>query len=177
MRKWFSSVKLVLLTIVVVSLLAAACSSSDSADTTAAASSDSATQSSPIVTELQKALQAMGYHPGTVDGIYGQHTIDAVKEFQTEVGITVDGKYGPQTHQALEEAAAGSDFDWDEFAAVKELQTEMKDLGFYEGVVDGEYGPQTEAGVKAVQAACQINQDGIYGPDTHSCLVDLSGDA
>ena len=187
MRKPITSVKRALAAIAAISLLAGACSSGDSTDTTAAgsaateatvaASGGTTTNSSPIVKDMQEALKAVGYHPGTADGIYGQHTVDAVKEFQTDAGITVDGKYGPETHKALEEAVAGSDFNWDDYTAVKDMQTEMKALGYYDGAIDGEYGPQTVAGVKAVQAACNIQQDGIYGPDTHSCLLDLGGDA
>lgn len=187
MRRRITSVRLALVAIAAISLLAAACSSGDSSDTTAApsgatettaaASGGTAANSSPIVKDMQNALQAIGYHPGTADGVYGQHTIDAVKEFQTDAGITADGRYGPETHAALEEAVAGSDFNWDDYTAVKDMQTEMKALGYYDGEIDGEYGPQTVAAVKAVQAACNIQQDGIYGPDTHSCLLDLGGDA
>ena len=187
MRKRIPSVKLSLAVFAAVSLLAAGCSSGDSSDTTAApsgatettaaASGGTTTQSSPIVKDIQLALQAVGYHPGAADGIYGQHTVDAVKEFQTDAGITVDGKYGPETHDALEEAVAGSDFNWDDFVAVKNMQTDMKALGYYDGEIDGEYGPETVAGVKAVQADCGLQQDGIYGPETHACLTDLGGDA
>jgi peptidoglycan hydrolase-like protein with peptidoglycan-binding domain len=187
MQKRIPSVRLALAVFAAISLLAAACSSGDSSDTTAApsgatettavASGGTTTNSSPIVKDLQLALQAVGYHPGTADGIYGQNTVDAVKEFQADAGITVDGKYGPETHEALEEAVAGSDFNWDDFVAVKNMQTEMKALGYYDGEIDGEYGPETVAGVKAVQADCGLQQDGIYGPETHACLTDLGGDA
>lgn len=186
----------------VVALLAAACSSSDdSSDTTVAADGATATTAagsettaasgstdttkassgaaieSAITKDIQTVLAHLGYHTGPVDGIYGPHTISAIEAFQTDAGITVDGKYGPETHDALKEAAEGSDFNWDDFVAIKELQTQMADLGFYNGAIDGTYGPETEAGVKAVQAACSITQDGVYGPDTHSCLNDLGGDA
>jgi peptidoglycan hydrolase-like protein with peptidoglycan-binding domain len=187
MKRQIRSVTLSLMAIAAISVLATACSSGDSSDTTAApsgatettaaASSGTSTKSSPIVKDMQEALQAVGYHPGTADGIYGQHTIDAVKEFQTDAGITVDGKYGPETHKAFEEAVAGSDFNWDDYTAVRDMQTEMKALGYYDGEIDGEYGPQTVAAVNAVQADCNIQQDGLYGPDTHSCLLDLGGDA
>ena len=60
---------------------------------------------------------------------------------------------------------------------IKELQTELKDLGFYDGPIDGIYGPATVEAVKKLQAECGLPQDGIYGPDTHACLVDLGGDA
>jgi len=126
---------------------------------------------------MQTTLAEMGYDPGPADGIYGWGTITALEAFQTDAGITVDGKYGPETHQALEEAAAESGYDWNKQAAISEMQQEMADLGYYTGEIDGEYGPETEAAVKAVQADCGMTQDGIYGPETHSCLLDLGGDA
>ena len=39
----------------------------------------------------------MGFDCGRVDGIYGELTAGAVKEFQKSVGIAVDGKCGPAT--------------------------------------------------------------------------------
>jgi peptidoglycan hydrolase-like protein with peptidoglycan-binding domain len=68
-------------------------------------------------------------------------------------------------------------FNWDEHGAIEEMQQAMADLGYYDGEIDGEYGSETEAAVKPVQADCNITQDGSYGPDTHSCLFDLGGDA
>jgi peptidoglycan hydrolase-like protein with peptidoglycan-binding domain len=133
--------------------------------------------SSALVKEVQTALAHLEYHTGPIDGVYGPATISAIEAFQADAGITVDGKYGPETHDALVKATEEADFNWDHFAAIKELQTQMADLGYYDGEIDGEYGPETVAGVKAVQADCNIKQDGIYGPDTHSCLADLGGDA
>ncbi len=96
---------------------------------------------------------------------------------QADGEITVDGNYGPETHKTLDEAAAGSGFNWDEHAAIEEMQQAMADLGYYDGEIDGEYSSETEAAVKPVQADCNITQDGSYGPDAHSCLFDLGSDA
>ena len=175
-----------------IALLATACSTGSS-DTTAAASATETTAasgstettkpasgndvSSAIVKEIQTTLTALGYDTGSIDGIYGSETTSALEAFQKDAGITVDGKYGPETHKAMEEAASESGYDWDKHAAIEEMQKEMADLGYYNGEIDGEYGPQTEDAIRAVQADCNITQDGIYGPDTHSCLLDLSGDA
>ena len=41
-----------------------------------------------------------------VDGIFGNNTRAAVKQFQASVGITVDGIYGPISHKKLMEAVA-----------------------------------------------------------------------
>lgn len=188
MRKKPFTLKHLILLVAAISLIVAACSSDDSTSTTAASSaSGEQTKTTPapegndlesaIVKELQTTLKALGYDPGPVDGIYGWGTITALEDFQSDAGITVDGKYGPETHEALEEAADESGYDWDKHAAIEELQQEMADLGYYTGQIDGEYGPETTAAIKEVQAACNIAQDGIYGPDTHSCLLDLGGDA
>jgi len=49
------------------------------------------------VAALQSRLTEMGFDCGRVDGIYGELTANAVKEFQKSVGIAVDGKCGPAT--------------------------------------------------------------------------------
>jgi len=43
----------------------------------------------------------MGFHCGRVDGLFGQMTEEAVKEFQKSVGTKADGKCGPATIIAL----------------------------------------------------------------------------
>ena len=40
-------------------------------------------------------------HPGTVDGVYGPATLNAIIAFQMCVGIGVDGKWGPATDAAM----------------------------------------------------------------------------
>jgi N-acetylmuramoyl-L-alanine amidase len=53
------------------------------------------------VAALQSRLTEMGFNAGRVDGIYGEKTENAVKEFQRSVGIKVDGRCGPATIIAL----------------------------------------------------------------------------
>ena len=72
-----------------------------------------------------------------MDGIYGWGTIAALEAFQTDAGITVDGKYGPETYKALEEAAAETGYGWAKQAAISEMQQEMADLGYYNGEREG----------------------------------------
>jgi peptidoglycan hydrolase-like protein with peptidoglycan-binding domain len=140
----------------------------DTTTTTEAGSGASAT-----VAKLQSGLSTLGYFTGKVDGLYGAETTAAVKALQEDLGVPVDGLYGPATHEALTEALGG-----DPAAEIIEaLQTELKELGFYEGEIDGLYGPATIDAVKKLQAECNLTQDGIYGSETHQCLVDLGGDA
>jgi hypothetical protein len=51
--------------------------------------------------ELQKLLQDRGFYSGPVDGVMGEFTREAVKEFQKEEALTVDGVIGPQTVSKL----------------------------------------------------------------------------
>ena len=49
------------------------------------------------VKDLQEALKTLGYDPGTIDGIVGPKTMQAVRKFQREQQLAVDGVAGPQT--------------------------------------------------------------------------------
>ena len=51
---------------------------------------------------VQTQLNALGYDTGGVDGIAGRRTDAAIRAFQAENGLTVDGIVGPQTLRALE---------------------------------------------------------------------------
>lgn len=58
------------------------------------------------VREVQQRLKNWGYYDGTVDGVYGAKTFQAVKNFQSKNGLAVDGNVGPQTRAALGMPAA-----------------------------------------------------------------------
>ena len=53
------------------------------------------------VSQLQQKLKTWGYYSGEVDGVYGSGTERAVREFQKDNGLTVDGRAGPATLRAL----------------------------------------------------------------------------
>lgn len=55
----------------------------------------------PEVFELQRRLKEVGYSPGRIDGIYGEDTKAAVRQFQAANGLYVDGIYGEDTAQKL----------------------------------------------------------------------------
>ncbi len=49
------------------------------------------------VTQIQQKLQSLGFYGGSIDGIYGDRTRDAVTAFQRSVGLTPDGIAGSKT--------------------------------------------------------------------------------
>lgn len=53
------------------------------------------------VKQIQTKLKNWGYYKGSVDGIYGSKTVEAVKYFQRKNGLTADGIAGTQTLKAM----------------------------------------------------------------------------
>lgn len=53
------------------------------------------------VAEIQRLLRNKGYYDGTIDGVYGPTTRQAVITFQRDLGLTPDGIVGSRTLQAL----------------------------------------------------------------------------
>lgn len=47
--------------------------------------------------EIQTRLKALDYDPGPIDGAMGPRTRAAIKQFQADQNITVDGVVGPET--------------------------------------------------------------------------------
>lgn len=54
------------------------------------------------VRTLQSRLNTLGFDPGREDGIFGDRTAQAVREFQRNVGLAPDGIVGATTLRALE---------------------------------------------------------------------------
>ena len=130
--------------------------------------------SGSAVKELQTKLKKLGYYDGTVDSTFGSGTYAAVRAFQKKYNLTADGVAGSETLKKLDSAYknANSDKDDDSLrkgatgSAVKDLQTKLKKLGFYNAYVDGSYGDTTVAAVKAFQKKYNLTADGVAGSET-----------
>ena len=61
------------------------------------------TSRSGYVKRLQKALAALGYDPGKVDGSFGEKTETAVRLYQTARGLSSDGVAGRATLRQINE--------------------------------------------------------------------------
>ncbi|HET7474564.1 MAG TPA: peptidoglycan-binding protein [Dermatophilaceae bacterium] len=124
----------------------------------------------PVKT-LQHLLRAHG-HGIDADGIFGPLTDAAVRAFQGDEGLAVDGIVGPHTWGAvIVEVSRGSRGE-----AVKGVQEEFQFRNLSgdpsKGLaVDGVFGPLTEAAVRGFQQAVGLDVDGIVGPLTWQALV------
>ena len=54
------------------------------------------------VKELQRQLRTTYYYSGTIDGIFGAHTEDALRKFQLNLGLPSDGIAGAYTYAAIQ---------------------------------------------------------------------------
>ena len=126
------------------------------------------------VKDLQTKLKKLGFYNAYVDGSYGDTTVAAVKAFQKKYNLTADGVAGSETLKKLDSAYKNADSDKDDDSlrkgatgsAVKDLQTKLKKLGFYNAYVDGSYGDTTVAAVKAFQKKYNLTADGVAGSET-----------
>ena len=126
------------------------------------------------VKDLQTKLKKLGYYDAYVDGDYGDTTVAAVKAFQKKYNLTADGIAGKETLKKLDSAYKNADSDKDDDSlrmgdsgsAVKDLQTKLKKLGYYDGTVDSTFGSGTYAAVMAFQKKYNLTADGVAGSET-----------
>ena len=143
------------------------------------------------VTEIRAALAALGLLDSPdADLTTGKHVAldlfdeeldQAVRAFQQQRGLLVDGMVGEATYRALKEASyrLGARTLSHQFGApmygddVATLQARLQDLGFYTGLVDGHFGLQTHNGLMSYQREYGMFPDGICGPETLRSLYFL----
>jgi peptidoglycan hydrolase-like protein with peptidoglycan-binding domain len=126
------------------------------------------------IKEIQTALKKLGYYTGTVDGITGSNTENAIKKFQKDNKLTADGVVGSGTSKVLLAAAdktTTSGSVSNNAMSIKEIQTALKKLGYYTGKVDGVTGSKTKAAIQKFQKANKLSADGVVGPTTKSKLI------
>lgn len=126
------------------------------------------------VSELQGRLQYLGFYKGSIDGTFGSKTYRAVRRFQSQFGLPVDGKVGTETKKTLWDASK----PWAPGVSnriyhkghkggyVWELQRRLQFIGFYAGKVDGKFGKQTDRAVRDFQYRFGLKVDGMVGPRT-----------
>jgi peptidoglycan hydrolase-like protein with peptidoglycan-binding domain len=134
--------------------------------------------SGEAVRELQVALKETGHDPGPIDGAFGAQTEAAVKAFQQDRGVSVDGVVGLITWRNIDEFAEFDEPVLREGSTglpVRRAQSRLTAGGFDTGGVDGQFGSQTESGVRVFQQAKGLTVDGIVGSQTW-LQIDSLGD-
>lgn len=123
------------------------------------------------VKELQTLLDDNGfwtYH--TITDYFGSVTETAVKNFQSDKKITVDGLVGDTTYSYLLNGVKN-----DIMLKKGDTGSEVKEVQQMLGVTaDGIFGSGTEDSVKDFQTDNGLVADGIVGPKTYETLVNQS---
>ena len=137
------------------------------------------------VRDLQSRLTALGHvvDPGELEGHrFGESTERAVRAFQQERGLLVDGLVGTDTWEELVEAGyAPGDralylrSPYFRGEDVRVLQGRLNVLGFDPGREDGIFGEQTARAVQEFQRNVGLPPDGIVGATTLDALGRLRG--
>lgn len=135
------------------------------------------------VIALQQDLTALGYYYGDISGHYGSLTQAAVKKFQKAKGIAQDGIAGTSTLNAIAKALGGSSGsssattlrEGDNGSGVLELQTMLKELGYYYGSLTGNFGSLTKTAVRKFQDDNNLTVDGVAGLKTLNLLRSKTG--
>jgi N-acetylmuramoyl-L-alanine amidase len=137
----------------------------------------------PAVAHIVDLLARIGLLDGSdLPSTYDDRVEYAVRAFQQQRGLSVDGIVGPATYRRLDEARwrlgdrilthlpgdlmAGDD--------VFALQRRLLELGFETGRVDGYFGARTEAALREFQRNVGLPADGTCGPATLKALARLS---
>jgi peptidoglycan hydrolase-like protein with peptidoglycan-binding domain len=150
----------------------------------------------PDVDRLQRALTRTGFlsekDRRTGPGSFGPRTEAALRHFQRDRHIVQDGRYGPQSQQALQKAldrgvqhgAHGEIPAWfedsfdkkgpdrgrlelgDRGRAVKKLEQRLDRLGFDPGKVDGEFDLRTRRAVENFQRRAGLPRTGAVNGRT-----------
>lgn len=113
---------------------------------------------------------------------YDEAVETAVRAFQQQRGLHVDGIVGPATFRRLDEARwklgdrilthlPGSLMAGDDVFA---LQRRLLELGFRVGRVDGYFGAETETALRSFQREIGVPADGTCGPATLKALGRLA---
>ena len=138
----------------------------------------------PTVSWAQYLLVRRILSYNQIDGVFGLVTKNAVEEFQSSSGLSVDGIVGPLTWGALggdnpqpptlAEGSTGS--------VVESLQTALNEGrgGFAPNsnpvlAVDGDFGPITATAVKGAQQQGGITADGVVGFQTWALPIYAAG--
>ncbi len=112
------------------------------------------------VRQIQTLLKDWGYYKGSVDGIFGVQTKNAVVSFQKKNGLSADGVAGPATLKALGIYSGG---------AQQDTGTSGSDMYLLANIISAEARGEPFEGQVAV-GACVLNRvehpsfpDTLYG--------------
>lgn len=118
------------------------------------------------VKQIQTKLKNWGYYNGSIDGVYGSKTYEAVKSFQRKNGLTVDGIAGSKTLAALGINSSSSS---------SSKSSNNSDLNLLSHLVYGEARGEPYTGMVAVAATVMNRVSDSRFPNSVAGVIYQSG--
>ena len=139
-----------------------------------------------VVRAMQGRLQELGFFSGDVDGIFGDETQTAVKNFQTANGMQSTGTADEETVERMRSEDAVSKDAYlnslveqarqkesqivaqpgDEGDVVLRVQCRLVELGYASGEASGRYGSATAESISTFQASNGLSVTGVVNAAT-----------
>ena len=138
--------------------------------------------------QVQERLRQVGAYNGRADGVWGPDSQAALERFQQSRGLQVSGQLNQATAATLNlnpvellaarPGVAGADSvpaaaaapGALSRAAVRNVQSRLRALGFYRGQVDGAWGAGTQAAIERFQQGRGLQPTGQINPATAQAL-------
>jgi len=139
--------------------------------------------SDSLLQQTQRLLARRGYNPGPVDGMMGPRTREAIRQFQKDRKMRVDGEPSvfllaalnttdqPTTPVKTAKASAADP------RMVKKIQLGLARLGYDPGPADGGLGQRTRQAIRAFQRDQGLKVDGRPSAELAASLTDSSRQA
>ena len=118
--------------------------------------------------KAQKQLITLGYLEGNADGKYGPKTKAALRAFQKANKLTVNGHLDKPTWSLLKKLTSRA-------GEIVDVQRQLIDLGYLQGIADGIWGPRSTAAMKAFQSLNGLEVSGSIDSASRDAL--FSGNA
>ncbi len=122
------------------------------------------------VLALQTRLKDLQYYSGNLSGRYREGTRKAVETFQADFGLDQTGVADlrtlsilfSMTHRPLRFGSTGTD--------VKQLQTQLTELGYYKGKISGNFLESTQKAVEQLQKKNGLEVTGVADADLQEMM-------
>lgn len=126
------------------------------------------------VKRYQRRLSKAGYLTENPDGVFGETTEKAVKDFQKDNDISTTGRIDEETKKSLNAVSLGNGElrVGDRGGKVARLQNLLTLHGFTTGSMDGVFGSTTETQLRAFQRYRGIKETGVADDVVWECLED-----
>ena len=130
------------------------------------------------VRALNERLKALYYLEGDAGSYYSSATAEAVRRFQSEIGLRQTGRASASLQSKLFAKSAPEYSGYitlrrgDDNSRVEELQRRLSKLNYFDGNCTGYYGAKTQQAVWLFQRTNGLYADGVADPETLAAIFD-----